>query len=68
MVAAASLVGESVTVYLNDKLVVDNVPLGRLGRVEDGSTVTDFDRVRARLGVPDMTSADLMTDRGDADV
>ena len=27
------------------------------------ATVTDFDRVRARLGVPDMTSADLMTDR-----
>ena len=25
--------------------------------------MTDFDRVRARLGVPDMTSADLMTDR-----
>ena len=27
------------------------------------ATVTDFDRVRARLGVPDLTSADLMTDR-----
>ncbi|MCK0110629.1 hypothetical protein MWU75_00520 [Ornithinimicrobium sp. F0845] len=26
-------------------------------------TVTDFDAVRGRLGVPDLTSADLMTDR-----
>lgn len=29
----------------------------------DVATVTDFDRFRARLGVPDMSSADLMTDR-----
>jgi hypothetical protein len=27
------------------------------------ATMTDFDRFRARLGVPDMTSEDLMTDR-----
>lgn len=26
-------------------------------------TVTDFDAIRARLGVPDLTSADIMTDR-----
>lgn len=26
-------------------------------------TITDFDLIRARLGVPDLTSADLMTDR-----
>ncbi|WP_325128740.1 hypothetical protein [Nocardioides sp.] len=54
----------------SDSATADAEPDGALGQVlrfvPDGAevaTVTDFDRFRARLGVPGMTSDDPMTDR-----
>ena len=41
-------------------------PLSALDLIPESATVatlTDFDQIRVRFGVPDLTSADLMTDR-----
>ena len=58
VIQARPLTGEEADAAVREFAVFSRVPAGA-----DRLTITDLDAIRARLGVPDLTSEDLMADR-----